>query len=799
MDSRAAAGDAKRQRTWLPPFFFGLSVVLILCIWRWAEHEENERIRVETRVTADQIALRLEQWIDIRVHIVERMSQMEFGNRALFEQQFRNMAASNYDLFPGMQAINFIDPGWVIRIVHPEEPNRLAFGRDLHDHSGASVPEALAEAERGDRTTRSDIIDLLQGGKGFATYTPFRGPDGDLIGFINGVFRIHDLVSACLREDNLAQDFVFRLTEGDVIAYVQDGGSDAALDRSDTQTAEVHVVDRTWRLEIAPSEHRRALAASHANEVLVIVGLGLALWMALLLRALLRRQQDLAESQEKYRLLVENQADMLVKIDTRGRFLFVSPSYCRTFDKTEEELLGQEFMPLVHEDDREPTAQVMQNLYSPPHTCYIEQRALTKDGWRWLAWSDSAVLDEHGHVEAIIGVGRDVTQRKELEEQLFQSQKMQAIGHLAGSIAHDFNNILLAMIGYLRFALDKIGADDPVREDLLQIQKGTRQAHSLTKQLLAFSRQQVLRPVNMNVNAAIEDMLKLLRRVIGENIELEYRPGQDIGVAFADTGQIEQVLMNLCINARDAIEGQGHVVITTENIDLDDRFCESHPWACVGSYVAVTVTDDGKGMDPKTQSRIFDPFFTTKQLGHGTGLGLAMVYGVVRQHEGLVHVESAPGEGATFTIYLPRVKGDVEVESEAEDEGERPPARGMGKTILLAEDNELVRAMTTRVLKKAGYEVLAVTDGAEGLRVFLQHSDEIDLALLDVVMPGMGGHELRDSLVAVRPDLPVLFTSGYDPDTVYAHLEPEQQDEVLTKPYEPDTLLRRLDRKLTER
>ncbi len=793
MDTPRTAGEARRLRTWMPPFFLGVCTLLVLGIWAWSNHEERERLRTEARVTAEQVALRLEQWIDSRVRLVEQIALLDDVDPADLERVFLEIASRHYGLTPGMQAINLIDPGWTIRVVYPQTPNLGALDKDLHRHTAPSVPAALAEATQSGATTRSDIIELLQGGTGFATYTPVHGPDGEPWGFVNGVYKVGDLVDACLWEDSLRENFAFRLAEGDVAAYAHGIDLAADFDLAHARSIEVRIVDRPWRLDIAPSAGMIGRVESRADEILVAFGLVLVLWMTLLLRTLLRRQQALAESQEKYRLLVENQADMLVKIDTRGRLTFVSPSYCRTFDKTEDELLGQEFMPLVHKDDREATAQAMQGLYRPPHTCYLEQRAMTRDGWRWLSWSDTAVLDENGEVAEIIGVGRDITQRKELEEQLFQSQKLQAIGHLAGSVAHDFNNILLAMIGYLRFALDKIGAEDPVREDLLQIQKGTRQAHSLTKQLLAFSRQQVLRPENMDVGAAVDDMLNLLRRVIGEEIRLEYSPDDDVGVIHADTGQIEQALLNLCINARDAIEGRGRIAIAVRNADLDDAFCDTRSWAQPGAYVAISVSDDGAGMDDKTLGRIFDPFFTTKQLGHGTGLGLASVYGVVRQHQGLINVESAPGEGSTFTIYLPRVQGDV---IDAEPEEQHVP-RVQDKTILLAEDNELVRAMTTRVLKRAGYEVMAVADGAEGLRVFLEHTDDIDLALLDVVMPAMGGHELRDSLVGVRPELPVLFTSGYDPDTIYSRLE-DRQEEVLNKPYEPDVLLRRLHELLEE-
>ncbi|MBU1073382.1 PAS domain S-box protein, partial [bacterium] len=660
ISTRRRTGGGKRRRVCLPSIFFAACTLLFLGIWRGGEHEEAERLRLETEVTARQIALRLETWIDLRVNVIDQLAEIDYPAMTDLAVDFGRTASRYFDLFPGFQAINYINPDWVIEIIYPEDTNRPALGKDLHDHPNASVPGVIQRALTTGAITRTPVVDLLQGGKGLATYRPIRAADGTLLGLINGVFRVDTLVDTCLWEDSLREHFVFNLHEDSgVAAYCH--GLDTHQEGVPFGTSiPVRVVDSPWHLEIAPSASHLSQSRTEADEVMFVAGIVLAGWLALLLRAYLRRQDALRESQEKYRLLVENQADLLVKVDTRGRFIFVSPSYCRTFDKTEEELLGQEFMPLVHEDDREPTAQAMENLYRPPHTCYVEQRALTRNGWCWLSWSDTAILDENGEVVEIVGVGRDITQRKDLEEQLFHSQKMQAIGHLAGGIAHDFNNILLAMIGYLRFALDKLDADDPVRADLLQIQKGTQQAHSLTKQLLAFSRQQVLRPANMDVNVAVEDMLKLLHRVIGEDITLEFKPGYEIGVIHADQGQIEQVLLNLCINARDAIEGQGRITIRTANADLDEEFCRINTWAEPGGYITLSVTDDGMGMDPETQTRIFDPFFTTKQLGHGTGLGLASVYGVVHQHEGMIRVESEPGAGSTFTVYIPRVRGDVE-------------------------------------------------------------------------------------------------------------------------------------------
>jgi two-component system cell cycle sensor histidine kinase/response regulator CckA len=501
-------------------------------------------------------------------------------------------------------------------------------------------------------------------------------------------------------------------------------------------------------------------------------------------------EEALRESEEKYRILVENQTDLVVKVDTEGRFQFVSPTYCELFGKKQEELLGKTFLPLVHEDDRQTTAKAMEDLYKPPYTCYVEQRALTKDGWRWLAWADKAVLDQDGNVVAIVGVGRDITERKRLEEQLLQSQKMEAVGRLTGGIAHDFNNLLTVIIGFSELLLHRhLDEGGPLYKPIEEIQKAGKQAASLTGQLLAFSRKQVLQPRVLDLNAVVSDMDKMLHRLIGEDIDLVTLLDPDLGPVKADPGQLEQVIVNLAINARDAMPQGGQLTIETADAELDEAYARQHIAVEPGPYVMLAVSDTGVGMDEETQSHIFEPFFTTKEKGEGTGLGLATVYGIVKQSGGYIWFYSEMGQGTTFKVYLPRVEGAVEPL--------RPsvaPTESLqgSETILVVEDDKGVRTLVHDALEMDGYNMLEACDGQEALRVCEEHEGPIHLMVTDVVMPGISGRQLAERLKPLYPEMKVLYISGYTDKTIVRHGVLEPGLAFLQKPFPPGALARKV-------
>lgn len=429
---------------------------------------------------------------------------------------------------------------------------------------------------------------------------------------------------------------------------------------------------------------------------------------------------------------------------------------------------------------------------SPTVNC--ETALPTMEGW--YAVSSYALFNDSGKQWGAVFVVRDITERKQaqeekarLEEQLRLSQKLEAVGQLAGGIAHDFNNLLTAINGYSDMLLSDLSQDHPARHGLEQIQYAGERASSLTRQLLAFSRKQVLAPKVLILNTVVGSMEKLLRRLIGEDIALMIHPDANLGTVKADPGQLEQVLLNLAVNARDAMPSGGELTIETQNVELDEAFARTHAPTQAGWYVMLAVSDTGCGMDPDTQARIFEPFFTTKEQGKGTGLGLSTVYGIVKQSGGYVWVSSEPGQGAVFKIYLPRVAEPAD--SIPSDEAQ-PEALHGSEIILLVEDEVVVRNLARSVLELYGYTVLEAEHGKEALRIGQEHSGPIHLLLTDTVMPRMGGREVAKRLASVRPETKVLYMSGYTDKTIVQHGMLEPGTAFLQKPFTARVLARKV-------
>jgi nitrogen-specific signal transduction histidine kinase len=386
------------------------------------------------------------------------------------------------------------------------------------------------------------------------------------------------------------------------------------------------------------------------------------------------------------------------------------------------------------------------------------------------------------------GIVMDITERRQLGEQLRQSQKMEAVGRLAGGIAHDFNNLLTVIKGYSELMLEDLEGADPLRTEVDEIKKAADRAASLTRQLLAFSRQQVLAPKVVDLNTVVGNMDKLLHRLLGEDIDLFTILEPGLGRVKADPGQIEQVIMNLAVNARDAMPKGGKLTIETANVELDEHYTREHAVVKPGSYVMIAVTDTGVGMTDKVKSRIFEPFFTTKEVGKGTGLGLSTVYGIIKQSGGYVWVYSEVGLGSSFKVYLPRVDAPAEITSPVSS---LPTRRGT-ETVLLVEDEDGVRALERQVLHKHGYNVLEARNGGEALLMCERHQGEIDMLLTDVVLEQMGGRELAERLLKVRPEMKVLYVSGYADDAIVHHGVLKPGMAFLQKPFTTEALARKV-------
>jgi two-component system NtrC family sensor kinase len=393
-----------------------------------------------------------------------------------------------------------------------------------------------------------------------------------------------------------------------------------------------------------------------------------------------------------------------------------------------------------------------------------------------------------GRIKGALAFGRDITEKSKLEEQLRQAQKIEAIGQLAGGVAHDFNNILTAIIGFGSLAKMKTNPADPTRPLIDNILASADRAAHLTRSLLAFSRKQILLPKPVDLNNIINSVVKLISRLIGEDIELSTRLAAKSLIVMADGGQIEQVLMNLATNARDAMPKGGPLTITTEERALGEDFARAHGYGKPGKYAQMTVCDSGFGMDASTLSRIFEPFYTTKELGKGTGLGLSMVYGIVKQHGGFINVYSEPEKGTTFRIYLPLV---AEPEEAAPAEATVLPPGG-NETLLLAEDDQVVRTLTGNILRNFGYRVIEATDGMDALEKMIAQGKEIDLAILDAVMPKMSGMEVHDTLLTMGYRKKTLFVSGYTADFLNRKGIFEEGVQFISKPMSPFELLKKI-------
>ena len=481
--------------------------------------------------------------------------------------------------------------------------------------------------------------------------------------------------------------------------------------------------------------------------------------------------------------------DMLVVVTQDGRLKRVNPAFGEMLGYTVSELVGKPFIDFIHPDDRAATMAMFHSGYAGTPPDSFENRYRRRDGtYRVLAW--------RGAADPVTGdaysVARDVTDQRATEAQLRHAQKMEAVGQLAGGIAHDFNNLMQAVLANVELALASGSPSPAVTDNLQEIAEAGLRAADLTKQLLVFSRRQPLHRVPININDLMLDLMKLLRRVLPENISIEPKPGTGLSTLSADKTQLEQVFLNLCVNARDAMENGGKLSLQTDEVTLDARDCELHPWVKPGQFLRLRVTDTGVGMTAEVRERVFDPFFTTKGQQRGTGLGLATVYAIVQQHGGLIHVHSEPGQGTTFTVYLPAAQQPSAAQRAGQEgAGVQPQGR---ETLLLAEDEELVRKPVVQYLERAGYHMLAAANGREAIELLGANIEAVDLVVLDVVMPELGGPETWERMRMMRPDLRVIFTSGYADDHYRERLPADA--EVLAKPFRTDELLRRVRRKL---
>jgi PAS domain S-box-containing protein len=507
-------------------------------------------------------------------------------------------------------------------------------------------------------------------------------------------------------------------------------------------------------------------------------------------------EEKIKQSEERFRSLVQNSSDIITLLDKKGRIDYASASVERILGYSPGELIGSNAFEYVHQDDLKRVSEAFARvIHSPSLKSTTEFRYKHKDNtWRMLE-ATSSNQTANPAISHIVVNSRDITKRKHTEEereklrtQLLQSQKMEAIGQFAGGIAHDFNNILTVIMGCAHYLKKELKDDDPLQVDINDMLASTEKASNLVQSLLTLSRKKVINPQHIDLNEIVQNMQRLLIRIISEDIKVGTGLADRKLIVMADPGQIEMVLMNLVMNARDAMPAGGRLTISTGSVEIDDEHIEAGCCSRRGKYATIVISDTGRGMDEHTRERIFDPFFTTKEAGKGTGLGLAMVHGIVKQHNGYINVYSEIGMGTTFRIYLPVASKEAAC---VKPQCVRTPEKGT-ETLLFAEDNKEVRKFIKMMLEKYGYEVIEAKDGEDAVSKFLKNKNRIQMLLFDVIMPKKNGKEAYDLIRRIRPDIKALFVSGYAADAIRKRGLLEEGCDFVQKPVSPLAFLKKI-------
>jgi len=549
------------------------------------------------------------------------------------------------------------------------------------------------------------------------------------------------------------------------------------------------------RIEISRSLRPLLIRTFLIGLVMLPFGAGVFLALKLIPIRTIRRKVD--DALKKERDTAQQYLDIaeviLVAIDSGQNVTLINRKGCEVIGYPEEELRHKNwfdnFVPLnCREEARE--AFVRLGKGATGQYAHMESPVVTISGdVRVIEWRHIPLMDEGGEFAGMLSSGEDITERRSLELQLRHSQKMEAIGQLAGGVAHDFNNILTVIIGYCSLMKRQMGEDNPQQLRINQVLAAAERASSLTRSLLVFSRKEAINPQKANLNDIVSNMGKFIRRIIGEDILLRIDLNEEPLRVNVDTGQIEQVLMNLSTNARDAMEKGGTLIITTSSQELDFAFIQAHGYGTLGKYALITVSDTGKGMGEKTRKRIFEPFFTTKESGKGTGLGLSIVYGVVKQHGGFINVYSEPANGTVFRIYLPLI---MKKTAAGEAKPVLPLPSGGTETILVADDDASVRELVRSLLSEFGYKVIVAADGQEVVDKFALNRDRIELVIMDIIMPKKIGREAHDEIRRLNPHINILYISGYTADIIALRGDIEEGTDVIAKPLQPVHLLQKI-------
>jgi PAS domain S-box-containing protein len=745
---------------------------------------------------------------------------------SLIESRFRGAIAASLDAFFLCESVR--DRGAIVdfRIVELNGRGEQFLGRtraDLIDRLATEIIPSIRESGLLDQ-----LIEVVETGESFEDEIQIEDEEGNVRWLRHQVVRVDDGIAINSRdithrkavEESLiesearfrqlvesASDAIYRIDTHGVFTYANPVASSLLGFEPDGPG----IVGRTYLDFVRPDYHKQGIALYKKQvvdrvpvtywEFPAITVDGRELWIgqnvhieqrngwvtslfAVARDITERKRAELAlrESEERHRFLAEHSMDMLTRRGPDGTILYASPVSGRLLGYAPEDLVGTSVFEYVHADDLEVVRGMTARLLGSGGVETVTYRVRRRDGhYIWFETTSQAVRDSKtGLVSDLLCVSRDVTERRRFEEEMRHAQKMDAVGQLAGGVAHDFNNLLTSIRGFSDILARSVDPSDPRRKDIAEILKATERAAGLTRQLLAFSKRQVLRLEAVSVNIVVDDMVKIVRRLLGDGIRIETDLDPQLWTIRADPGQLEQVFLNLALNARDAMPTGGEFRITTRNVGGGE--------GAAGRQVMIEVADTGIGMSDETRERVFEPFFTTKDPNGRPGLGLATVYGIVMQSGGHIAVDSAQGKGARFTIHFPATS---EAAGALNGDASRAPRSSTGDTILVAEDNEGVRALTVRLLAEAGYKVFEGCDGVDALETLKSLPEPVDLLISDVMMPRMNGSELAQHFHRVQPGTPVLLMSGYmDEDTVRRSFS--EPDAVLAKPFTADALFSRV-------
>jgi signal transduction histidine kinase/CheY-like chemotaxis protein len=753
---------AKASPGWLGPAIWALAAIFVFLAYLGLLRQnildtQRRETSVDAQLVSESAQMHLSTNRDYLLMLAGERAR-GFLDAASFQERGARFVADH----PELVCLNWVDADFVITDVAPLEGNEQVVGLPLDLPESRRVSR-LAMAERHPGYTRP--FDIIQGARAFELWVPVFSGDV-FVGLLGAVYSY----------ERLLQVVVDPLVRGRNLVGVTDADGKVILELPSQGTADPKLARQ---VALTPAENGALLTLTPygrgaANRTLrlleiiclaLVLGAGFAMWMLRReVEARRRSESALRTSEAKARGILDNVGVGVAVLSPELEILEVNPLMREWFpaiDPLKRPRCYQSFCEPPGDGvcDDCPAARSLQD-----GRIHESTKSVARDGaLRSYHMLSSPVIDPDGTVTAAIQIVEDVTERLAVDAQSRQAQKMEAVGRLAGGVAHDFNNMLQVIIGHAELAMDDQDPAQPWASHMREIRSAADRSANLVSQLLAFARKQVTAPRVLDLNETVEGTISLLRRLIGENIALSWQPGEHVWPVRMDPTQVDQVLANLCVNARDAFADVGRIAIETGNGTFDDSWCEANPGFLPGNFTVLTVSDDGSGMDAATLTRLFEPFFTTKMLGQGTGLGLATVYGIVRQNGGFIKVDSEPGRGTRFRIHLPRHAEKTEVR--AENEPSAPPARG-DELLLLVEDEPMILDAARRRLEKLGYRVLVAASPDEALAAAAGFPGTIDLLITDVIMPGMNGHELSDRLQAGRPGLRTLFMSGYSGDVI---------------------------------